>query len=107
MNHKLKDKIYQKKFQKYLFEKAILLKKHYPIRVDFMPFNKIFSEHSMDLFNSRKEDLKKNYELKLSKMKNTNCEKKLLIPTKPKVIYEVYVEHRIESVPSFICVFPI
>lgn len=100
LNHKLKDSSYKEKFEEYLAEKIILLKKHYPIQIIPIQFRKILKNKKVI-----EKDIKKRKQ-KWNEINNTNCEKKLLIPSKSKAIYEVYVEHRIESVPYYIYKFP-
>ena len=42
----------------------------------------------------------------LNKIADAQCEKKLLLPTEPNSVYEIYLDHRIDGDPYLTVVFP-
>lgn len=130
LNHKLKDPALKEKYEKYFAEKIVLQKKHYPIKVlytqlsemllneitiaagsaftdavssimdgDFLKFIEI-TNNTLDKINVPAQQLES-----LQKIAETETVKNFMVPSHP-AIYEVYVDHRIDSKPFLTVVFP-
>jgi len=121
LNHKLKDVSFTQEFENYLHKKLISLKRDFPVKI--LSSQSIYeqvrdslikelkykynessapSEHTVKGFKSRlHEALDFQQEIK-----NIKTEKNLLQPSEP-LMYEIYVDHRIDGDPYLTVVFPI
>lgn len=131
LNHRLKDLSLKAKFEEYLDEKIVLQKKHYPIRVQFPQLGKKLRDEMIKATVSAsipavastipdgiltslleigpdtidKIEVPSERLIRLRKIAETEVVKNLLVPAEPNLIYEVYVDHRIEGEPYLTVVF--
>lgn len=132
LDHRLKDSSLRGEYENYLYEKISLQKLHFPIRVLFAVLERklrkeilkktitISSQYITPLALGRvgallidlipemvKELHVPTSQLRrLKKIAETRTEKHLLVPSAPNPIYEIYVDHRIDSEPFLVTVFP-
>jgi len=135
LNHRLKYPSLREEFERYLDEKIILQKKHYPIRVLYPALEmKLWSsaltalmagtaamvastllitpgisfEINLDTIDKIKDLVETSAKRisRLQRLAKIETAKNLLLPTGPNPAYEVYVDHRIEGEPYLTVVFP-
>lgn len=103
VNHKLIPQAQRQSFEKYLFEKIILQKKHFPIEVKILINSNYTPENQNQFLQRSGHHTSLEY---LQKIKETKTEKKLLSPTEPNPAYQVFLQHNIDDTPFLETMFP-
>jgi hypothetical protein len=134
VNHELKHSKLIENFKDYFIERLASQKKHYPIRIFYPQLGKEIHEdiwtttysqdgnfanmdagayRNMDgLIELKPESLiglkaKPDEKAMFKKIADTQCQKKLLVPTEPNSKYVIYLDHRINGEPYLTVAFPL